>query len=112
MLILVNFLFCRDVRPRDLHSFPTRRSSDLLRRRVVDAQVHALDLRPEGHVGDPEDRKSTRLNSSHMSISYARYWLKKKTLTDGDLQLEAIETQYARTRDERAMWCAVVSSVL
>src|SRR5690242_21306072 len=27
----------------------------------------------------PEDRKSTRLNSSHMSISYAVFCLKKKT---------------------------------
>src|SRR4051812_49787147 len=28
----------------------------------------------------PEDRKSTRLNSSHMSISYAVFCLKKKNL--------------------------------
>src|SRR5438477_4620800 len=28
--------------------------------------------------GDIEDRKSTRLNSSHMSISYAVFCLKKK----------------------------------
>src|SRR5438067_5512233 len=27
---------------------------------------------------DPEDRKSTRLNSSHVSISYAVFCLKKK----------------------------------
>src|SRR5690242_20930677 len=30
---------------------------------------------------EPEDRKSTRLNSSHMSISYAVFCLKKKTTT-------------------------------
>src|SRR5690606_40490452 len=30
--------------------------------------------------GDPEDRKSTRLNSSHVKISYAVFCLKKKTL--------------------------------
>src|SRR5690554_7474663 len=28
---------------------------------------------------DPEDRKSTRLNSSHVRISYAVFCLKKKT---------------------------------
>src|SRR5256885_5511382 len=28
---------------------------------------------------DPEDRKSTRLNSSHLVISYAVFCLKKKT---------------------------------
>src|SRR5438067_3599663 len=29
-------------------------------------------------AGQPEDRKSTRLNSSHVSISYAVFCLKKK----------------------------------
>src|SRR5690606_29320252 len=29
-------------------------------------------------TGDPEDRKSTRLNSSHVKISYAVFCLKKK----------------------------------
>src|SRR6266849_9335142 len=62
---------------RDLHSFPTRRSSD--------QQVVVADL-PAGeqlHVvacedDHPEDRKSTRLNSSHEWISYADFCLKKQ----------------------------------
>src|SRR5438876_8510356 len=82
---------------QDLNSFPTRRSSDLL---LVD-QKHSWDavdaigggervpalgllvkeLRP-GHVfvlgEELLDRKSTRLNSSHPSISYAVFCLKKK----------------------------------
>src|SRR4051812_49578147 len=43
------------------------------------APVVALHERVAGH-GDhgDEDRKSTRLNSSHMSISYAVFCLKKK----------------------------------
>src|SRR5207302_2792655 len=32
-------------------------------------------------VGDPRDRKSTRLNSSHVKISYAVFCLKKKKKT-------------------------------
>src|SRR5207249_10051553 len=37
-------------------------------------------LRPPGGRGAvPVDRKSTRLNSSHVSISYAVFCLKKKT---------------------------------
>src|SRR5206468_12839522 len=32
----------------------------------------------ERHLGNPEDRKSTRLNSSHDQISYAVFCLKKK----------------------------------
>src|SRR2546430_9036675 len=34
---------------------------------------------------DQQDRKSTRLNSSHSQISYAVFCLKKKKMTDGDL---------------------------
>src|SRR3712207_8679343 len=35
--------------------------------------------RYEQHQRDGEDRKSTRLNSSHANISYAVFCLKKKT---------------------------------
>src|SRR5207249_10045111 len=91
---------------RDLHSFPTRRSSDLVVRRVgsetTDAVVNvrfiaATNTNPEQAVQSallredlyyrlrevpihvPSlDRKSTRLNSSHVSISYAVFCLKKK----------------------------------
>src|SRR5438309_6861590 len=35
---------------------------------------------PEGPVQTPPDRKSTRLNSSHSSISYAVFCLKKKII--------------------------------
>src|SRR3712207_7597322 len=34
--------------------------------------------------GQPEDRKSTRLNSSHANISYAVFCLKKKSITIRD----------------------------
>src|SRR5256885_8707020 len=37
----------------------------------------------------PEDRKSTRLNSSHLVISYAVFCLKKKKLKTNDLLVEA-----------------------
>src|SRR5438034_2041585 len=66
---------------RDLHSFPTRRSSDLRRARArgggVPPGVWAC-----GRLRAPDrarqDRKSTRLNSSHTVISYAVFCLKKK----------------------------------
>src|SRR3712207_7690385 len=39
----------------------------------------AANLDGLGHPGErPEDRKSTRLNSSHANISYAVFCLKKK----------------------------------
>src|SRR2546426_4293184 len=38
--------------------------------------------RETGHVPGPLDRKSTRLNSSHLVISYAVFCLKKKKRQD------------------------------
>src|SRR5436309_12638892 len=81
-----------------LHSFPTRRSSDLLGLELVRAdQVQldrrhpfahfaggsndlavALDRRAATRAAHAQDRKSTRLNSSHVKISYAVFCLKKK----------------------------------
>src|SRR3712207_6910727 len=50
--------------------------------RLVDHHVHGAVAQPghrQGGVhGDPRDRKSTRLNSSHANISYAVFCLKKK----------------------------------
>src|SRR3712207_7585667 len=53
---------------------------------------HGAEAEPEGEAGDhgqardlarAQDRKSTRLNSSHANISYAVFCLKKKkSLTD------------------------------
>src|SRR5439155_20105215 len=75
---------------RDLHSFPTRRSSDLVHLAApdfVDVSGHRdeprlFDDNPQ-HLNDiiisvEKDRKSTRLNSSHVAISYAVFCLKKK----------------------------------
>src|SRR5256885_10408839 len=39
------------------------------------------------HADSARDRKSTRLNSSHLVISYAVFCLKKKTTADGAMSL-------------------------
>src|SRR5438034_11836992 len=75
---------------RDLHSFPTRRSSDLpcpsrlerwqscgRRLHLLPRVITGADQRP-GFDMPEADRKSTRLNSSHTVISYAVFCLKKK----------------------------------
>src|SRR5207245_11073577 len=68
---------------RDLHSFPTRRSSDLRHfpAQVVVSALFGLLIR-DSVVGLQHqrggDRRSTRLNSSHGSSSYAVFCLKKK----------------------------------
>src|SRR5438552_13340692 len=92
LFCLFFFFYCyRD--HQDLHSFPTRRSSDLrivIQEKVlfpVDGpwqiqQQHAHLEREDNQkcVINPvhRDRKSTRLNSSHQIISYAVFCLKKK----------------------------------
>src|SRR5947199_7690620 len=70
-------LYCYD-RHRDLHSFPTRRSSDLLagQPHPLPALVNELQ-RQDAHADQVGDRKSTRLNSSHLGTSYAVFCLKK-----------------------------------
>src|SRR5690349_23407032 len=82
------FFFYSSRAHRALHSFPTRRSSDLVRGpdegerlgdetsdldELVVGDRHSLDRLPA-----LRDRKSTRLNSSHVEISYAVFCLKKK----------------------------------
>src|SRR5207245_4311230 len=72
--------------PRVLPSFPTRRSSDLPAargcrnpRRPSAPPPGVRKRRTAGRqAGGRTDRKSTRLNSSHGSISYAVFCLKKK----------------------------------
>src|SRR5437870_8006876 len=51
--------------------------------RVASGQQYRLPIRPQHRkqLGDARrDRKSTRLNSSHVAISYAVFCLKKKII--------------------------------
>src|SRR5699024_12773788 len=85
-----------------LYSFPTRRSSDLnligqdslLLRNAFLRQTHihhlillSINLNPSGYkfIERRIDRKSTRLNSTHVSISYAVFCLKKKKIIQCNL---------------------------
>src|SRR5690242_21004484 len=72
---------------RSLHG-PIRREGGIRHVLQRGADVVVMDgLRGSHHVllqaarGGGSDRKSTRLNSSHMSISYAVFCLKKKKKT-------------------------------
>src|SRR5207249_10353945 len=94
---VLSFFFHCSSALRDLHSFPTRRSSDLrlVGTRRLRAAVKGGSYSSNGdgrselrrHCDHRQavpaakemiDRKSTRLNSSHVSISYAVFCLKKK----------------------------------
>src|SRR5947207_10976434 len=103
---MLMFCFYCSVFHRVLHSFPTRRSSDLLvstqvgffflvaALMILRSQTGSMDfasfaefLGTQSSLRDVTfilqralgpDRKSTRLNSSHTVISYAVFCLKKK----------------------------------
>src|SRR5207244_11191690 len=99
--------FTSSLPPCHLHSFPTRRSSDLFLTRTLSRTpsqpattiptqaeikcclpVATVSPQTEMPISEPgssrtvsaqtPDRKSTRLNSSHQIISYAVFCLKKK----------------------------------
>src|SRR5690606_40296256 len=99
------FFYCsRD--HRALHSFPTRRSSDLGSSAVSAAPIsvplsivpnvsmvtcaitgiRVFDCSKWSKIAASEDRKSTRLNSSHVKISYAVFCLKKKIQEEHKLE--------------------------
>src|SRR5690606_41655787 len=94
VLVCLILFYSRYGALRDLHSFPTRRSSDLNRFgrtgsrplfpcRISQLRVKAGVMRPptsaiKSRISAKPDRKSTRLNSSHVKISYAVFCLKKK----------------------------------
>src|SRR5436309_12020490 len=81
----------------DLHSFPTRRSSDLDQRGRPDA-VAGRHRRPAAGAPDAPiprvdlDRKCTRLNSSHVKSSYADFCLKK--IIDGHTRRHDVTLLY------------------
>src|SRR5437660_4964261 len=79
------FFFLMIRRPPRSTPFPTRRSSDLWQVALHQyIQGDDIVVPPESYfaMGDNRDvsldRKSTRLNSSHVAISYAVFCLKKK----------------------------------
>src|SRR5204863_7406013 len=92
-LPLLYLSFCVIRRPPRSTLFPSRRSSDLLPEDRVDLLHDRPRPRLRRRVGEldaddrialvlgwqePGDRKSTRLNSSHVESSYAVFCLKKK----------------------------------
>src|SRR5438874_13071693 len=65
----------------DGHDFPLGLRKDEARGEAItecDSPQPILDYRTKHDIAGDEDRKSTRLNSSHVEISYAVFCLKKK----------------------------------
>src|SRR5437899_5456145 len=74
-----------NARPQ-VEEVPVRKNQEAA---VVDYQLQAAVVLAQGPTnpaiahGALQDRKSTRLNSSHLGISYAVFCLKKKAYTNG-----------------------------
>src|SRR5437763_3507467 len=104
-LVSTQFCFTRPGDSRDLHSFPTRRSSDL------EAGEQGARLAQAAHGGtheprlhdDRRDRKSTRLNSSHRCISYAVFCLKKKNTEAERGSSSAVRTPSQMNAEDRRL---------
>src|SRR6266403_1126137 len=71
------------------------------RRRPAARRRHARDARAHGQ---PPDRKSTRLNSSHVEISYAVFCLKKKSQAPGCTAVAQIIQSYNRLKTKRTVF--------
>src|SRR5207253_11156369 len=68
---------CHPIRRRGSVRSKRQRLSRLYEDRICHEWQHAEEHRGQGRRGG-RDRKSTRLNSSHVAISYAVFCLKKK----------------------------------
>src|SRR5436190_22313663 len=82
-------LFLSSSNHPNLHSFPTRRSSDLATTTSVGRPwaTSRAKVGPERKARrSGSDRKSTRLNSSHTVTSYAVFCLKKKKVFEKELR--------------------------
>src|SRR2546426_2432690 len=59
------------------------------------SSVSAMPMASATTEVESEDRKSTRLNSSHLVISYAVFCLKKKKLNNGEKGCPMLDTTRA-----------------
>src|SRR5690606_39750380 len=108
LYLLLLFLSTKARAPAHPHTFPTRRSSDLPTRSALATSACCRSSTPSASAPTPssrtcsawpganapmpttstwpQDRKSTRLNSSHVKSSYAVFCLKKKNQRGNHLE--------------------------
>src|SRR5436309_5627673 len=78
LLLLFFFLLIRRPPRSTLFPYTTLFRSDVADHLAVDQHDAGTDAGVDDGLVTDEDRKSTRLNSSHVKISYAVFCLKKK----------------------------------
>src|SRR3712207_8259649 len=83
LLIIYLFFFFNDTATTEIYTLSLHDALPIYEdhqrvEREPEADRVADLAQPRAPGGEPEDRKSTRLNSSHANISYAVFCLKKK----------------------------------
>src|SRR5690349_23020316 len=80
----LSFFFFNDTATTEIYTLSLHDALPIFEQRERGGLVGrpAEHVAAEGQRGDLEDRKSTRLNSSHVEISYAVFCLKKKKQQD------------------------------
>src|SRR5439155_19222614 len=103
---LLNHPTTTEIYPLSLHdalpisdALSARRDGSLSRPalgRAAPAREPDAGAGARARAAPPRDRKSTRLNSSHVAISYAVFCLKKKTQRGGTSRLQAFNLKPQR----------------
>src|SRR6266516_6223783 len=74
------FFFFNDTATTEIYTLSLHDALPLSEERSLLVGRAEVDAGPDAGLGHLVDRKSTRLNSSHRTISYAVFCLKKKTI--------------------------------
>src|SRR5437773_9541648 len=100
-LVLFFFFFFIDTATTEIYTLSLHDALPICLSQCFDAICRRFPLwsRRRDHSG--KDRKSTRLNSSHITISYAVFCLKKKKMTD--VTVDAAPIQFHETRSAAAI---------
>src|SRR5690349_24172633 len=72
------FFFFNDTATTEIYTLSLHDALPISATRARRYRTTSGPYRPGRPTGSPQDRKSTRLNSSHVEISYAVFCLKKK----------------------------------
>src|SRR5438874_9644838 len=72
------FFFFNDTATTEIYTLSLHDALPIFADRRLVGQQHDQPIDPDALAGRRRDRKSTRLNSSHVEISYAVFCLKKK----------------------------------
>src|SRR5438045_6439496 len=96
------FFFFSDTATTEIYTLSLHDALPILRRRARRAihQRPSPREHPEGQDVLRRDRKSTRLNSSHLGISYAVFCLKKKKKKHRTIPTTIIHAHNARYRTQ------------